>query len=215
MIAAVFSDVHGNLPALVRFIAATRGVAEAYVCLGDVVDYGPWNDECLGLIRELPQATILQGNHERLFLGTENLADERPLVQEFFRCSHAFFTRPDWIADLPAECRLGSFRCLHTLTGRSVYPDSAVELAGNVFIGHSHHSFVLERSGFRIANPGSVGQNRKWIDRVDYLLFDTETESIQPCSLPYDVDAFLAELRRHGYPPPCLAYYENKPRAGH
>lgn len=214
MIAAVFSDVHANRVALERFIDATQGIAEAYVCLGDVVNYGPWNDECLELIRKLPRATILAGNHERLFLGEEDVAGELPLVQEFFRCSKAFFTRADWIADLPAECRLGSFRCIHALGGQSLYPDSAVELAGNVFVGHSHHQFVLERSGFRIANPGSVGQNRKWIDRVDYLLFDTETEAIQTCSVPYDVDAFLAELRRRGYPPQCLAYYANKPRAG-
>lgn len=214
MIAAVFSDVHGNLIALERFVSATKAFVDAYVCLGDVVNYGPWNDECLDLIRELPHAIILEGNHERLFLGKEDVVSELPLVQDFFRCSKSFFTRADWIADLPGEYRLGSFRCLHNLGDQTIYPDSAIDFAGNVFIGHTHHQFVLERCGFRLVNPGSVGQNRKWIDRIDYLLFDTESETIQACSLPYEVDSFLAELRQRDYPPHCVAYYANKPRAG-
>ena len=59
---AVFSDVHGNLPALEVFVKSTRGQVDMYVCLGDVVDYGPWNDECLEMTMGLPNIVLLEGN---------------------------------------------------------------------------------------------------------------------------------------------------------
>ena len=69
---AIFSDVHGNLPALELFVADTERVVDGYVCLGDVVNYGPWSDECVELVCSLPNIIYLEGNHERMFLGEED-----------------------------------------------------------------------------------------------------------------------------------------------
>jgi len=209
---AAFSDVHGNLIALERFVQATQNTVDAYLCLGDVVNYGPWNDECLEIIRQLPGIMVLEGNHERLFLGTEDLGHEIPLVQDFFRHSRPFFSRKDLIADLPRNTHLGMFECTHTIDGRSVYPDTPIEITRNYLIGHTHHQFRISRSGFVIVNPGSVGQNRKWIDMVDYSILDTESGEAQMHSIPYDVDRFLSELRLRRYPAQCIAYYAEKPR---
>jgi len=209
---ALFSDVHANLIALEKFISATRDRVDAYLCLGDVVNYGPWNDECLQTILGLPGIVLLEGNHERLFRGVENLSHELPLVQDFFYHSRRFFSRPDLIAGLAAEIRMGTFLCTHTIGGRSIYADTAVEIDRDYMIGHTHHQFTAQRSGFRIVNPGSIGQNRKWIDMADYAIFETETGQIDFHSIPYDIDLFLAELRQRGYPRQCLAYYEGKSR---
>ncbi len=211
---AVFSDVHGNLIALERFIQATQDIADAYLCLGDVVNYGPWNDECLDIIRHLPGITVLEGNHERLFLGTANLDHELPLVQDFFHHSKTFFSREDLIADLPRHCQLGTFKCRHTIGNRSIYPDTSIDIVCNHMIGHTHHQFRIERSGFILVNPGSVGQNRKWINMLDYLILNTESGTIHMHSVPYDIDLFLSELRQRHYPERCVAYYANKPRKG-
>lgn len=214
---AVFSDVHANLIALERFAQAVRGEADAYLCLGDVVDYGPWNDECLEMVCALPGITLLEGNHEALFLGKEDLAHEIPLVRSFYHHSRPGFTRTDLIEGLPERCRLGCFECLHTIAGRSIYPDTAIEVDGHHMVGHTHHQFRIERSGFTIVNPGSVGQNRRWIDVVNYLILDTEAaegDGIAFHALPYDVERFLAELRARRYPEDCIAYYAAKPRAG-
>ena len=211
---AVFSDVHGNLIALRRFVDATRGAVDAYLCLGDVVDYGPWNDECLEIVSQLPGITILEGNHERLFLGREDVDHEPALVQDFFRHSIRFFSRADLIAHLPRETRLGIFECVHTIDGRSIYPDTPIEIGRNYMIGHTHHQFRIDRSGFTIVNPGSVGQNRKWIDVIDYLVLDTVSGELRMHSIAYDVDLFLSELRLRDYPEHCIRYYANKPRKG-
>ena len=209
---AVFSDVHGNLIALERFVRATQDTVDAYLCLGDVVDYGPWNDECLEIVCQLPGITLLEGNHERLFLGTDDSYLESPLVQDFLRHSRRFFSRKDLIVGLRQHHQLGIFECRHTIDGQSIYQDSDLEVARNYMVGHSHHQFKIHRSGFVILNPGSVGQNRQWIDMVDYSILDTESGKIEMKSVSYDVDQFLSELLGRGYPGDCIGYYANKPR---
>jgi predicted phosphodiesterase len=211
---AVFSDVHGNLLALERFVRATRNDVDAYMCLGDVVDYGPWNDECLEMVRQLPGITVLEGNHERLFLGAEDPDHEPPLVQAFFRHSRQFFSREDLIAGLPSRSELGIFECVHTIDGRSIFPDTSIEIDRNYMVGHTHRQFHIHRSGFAIVNPGSVGQNRRWIDMIDYSIFDTGSGAVDPHSIHYNVALFLSELHQRRYPEQCIEYYANKPRHG-
>jgi predicted phosphodiesterase len=209
MVTAVFSDVHGNLPALERFVELTRGV-DAYVCLGDVVNYGPWNDECLELVLSLPGIVLLEGNHERLFLGTEPVEHEVPLVRTFLEHSIASFTRADLITGLPREHVLGSYLCTHTIDDRRVYADTAITVSRDYMIGHTHHQFRVERSGHTIVNCGSVGQNRKRLDVLNYVLYDEATGFTRLCQETYRVDRLLAAMSARGYPAPCLDYYRGK-----
>lgn len=62
---AVFSDVHGNLPALEAVLADVRhrGIADV-LCLGDLVGYGPFPNEVAALVRErgIP---CLMGNYDQ------------------------------------------------------------------------------------------------------------------------------------------------------
>jgi predicted phosphodiesterase len=211
MIVALFSDVHGNLPALEVFLSSVEDVAERFICLGDVVDYGPWNDECLERIVALPNVSLLQGNHERLFLGEDDPAKELPLVQQFMLASHARFTRRDLIEGLPLSIELnGRFACVHTIGGVRIYPNTDIEIDRDYIVGHSHHQYLIRRNGKVIVNPGSIGQNRQRIDRVEWALFDTNTESFSFYSEAWDVISFIQELGRSGYPMACIEYYERK-----
>jgi predicted phosphodiesterase len=209
---AIFSDIHGNLPALEQFVRVTRDLADAYICLGDVVNYGPWSNECVDLVDSLPQIILLEGNHERLFLGLDPLSHEIPLVQQFTHHVLPHFARFDRIKDLALEHRLGDYRCIHTIDGQRVYRDTAIEIADNYIIGHTHHQFRIERSGKTIVNCGSVGQNRAFIDVLSYILFDPATGQITLCEAQYDFDRFLDEMSARHYPQPCIDYYASKKR---
>ena len=210
---AVFGDVHGNLIALQRFVEATAGRADAYLCLGDVVNYGPWNNECVDLILSLPGIQILEGNHEKLFRGDVSLEREIPLVQVFYRHSRPLFSRERFLTrGLLDQVDLGIYRCTHTIDDKKIYADTPIEVDRHYMIGHTHHQYQIERSGFTIVNPGSIGQNRKYIDSVDFLILDTAGGEIQFESIPYDVDSFVAELSRRGYPKQCIRYYTDKAR---
>lgn len=210
MVIAILSDVHGNLPALERFVQSTRKVADSYVCLGDVVNYGPWNDECLEVVHSLPDVVLLEGNHERLFLGTESITSEIPLVQEFYDHSIKHFSRRDLISGLPTSHNLGSFVCTHTIGDGRIYADTEVELDNNYIIGHTHHQYKIQRSGKTLANCGSIGQNRKSIDRISYGLYDLESDSLTLHEESYPFERFIEELSARGYSQRCKDYYLNK-----
>lgn len=207
---AIFSDVHGNLPALRAFVDHTRHDVDAYVCLGDIVNYGPWNDECLELVFSLPNIVVLEGNHERLFLGTEDIRHEIPLVQHFYRHSIACFTNHDLIRGLPLEYEIDGFTCVHTIDGKRIYENTPIEIDRNYVIGHTHHAFSIVRSGHRIVNCGSIGQNRRDISRPSYALLDLDRGSICLEELSYDVGKLFTEMKRRGYGQECLDYYWSK-----
>jgi len=208
----IFSDVHGNLIALEKFIKATKPVADSYICLGDVVNYGPWNDECLQRVMELPQIILLEGNHERLFKGIVSVDHEIPLVKLFYIHSIRFFTRSDLIEFLPKHVEINGYCCTHTIENRSIFPDTEITVKNNFIIGHSHHQYQIKRSNYSIVNPGSIGQNRRWINLIDYLVFDTTSSEFKFVSVEYDVDKFISELKTRSYPPECIQYYQNKQR---
>ena len=59
----VFSDIHANLTALSAVLNAA-GEVDAYWCLGDLIGYGPDPNECIEVVKELPNLTCLIGNHD-------------------------------------------------------------------------------------------------------------------------------------------------------
>ena len=207
---AVFSDVHGNLPALKAMLNDT-GVVDGYISLGDVVNYGPWANECVEVIAGLPNVIMLRGNHEEYFLagkydGTNEVA------KAFFDHCYPVFTPTDLIANLPADYKLNNFTFSHTINNQYVYADSTITLDSNYVIGHSHHQFKIEQLPFVLYNPGSVGQNRKYINVINYLLLETETMECEFKSLTYDESLVIQEMRTRNYPQLCIEYYDNKER---
>ena len=78
----VYSDVHGNLPAFETMLKHA-GECDQYICLGDLVNYGPWSNECVDLALSLPSSIILMGNHEEAYLQGR-YPGTNPLVQQFF-----------------------------------------------------------------------------------------------------------------------------------
>src|SRR6266576_370398 len=71
---ALFSDVHGNLPAFEAVLAdiEKEGV-DARWCLGDLVGYGAQPNECVALAKESCDLCLI-GNHDLVVTG--NLAIE-------------------------------------------------------------------------------------------------------------------------------------------
>lgn len=68
---AVISDIHGNLPALNGFIWCVEDYGiDKVVCLGDVVGYNPWPNECIDIVREGTIPTVM-GNHDKVASGLE------------------------------------------------------------------------------------------------------------------------------------------------
>jgi diadenosine tetraphosphatase ApaH/serine/threonine PP2A family protein phosphatase len=63
MRAIIISDIHANLIAL-EAVLADAGDFDAAWCLGDLVGYGPNPNECIALVRSLPNLSCIIGNHD-------------------------------------------------------------------------------------------------------------------------------------------------------
>lgn len=63
MVYGLISDIHANLEACEAVLADLAGV-DAYLCVGDVVGYGPDPAACLERLRRLPGLVCVAGNHD-------------------------------------------------------------------------------------------------------------------------------------------------------
>ena len=207
----VFSDVHGNLPALEAILTKEADVS-GYINLGDVVNYGPWSNECVELIDTLENCVNILGNHEEYF-NSGNCNVDNQLVRAFFESTFPSFTKGDLIKQYKASVKLSNLLLVHTIGEKEyIFRDTDVQLISNTLLGHSHQQYIRYVNGRFLANPGSVGQNRKFIDVANYIIWDIETGEFQMKSLVFNLDYLLAEMKRQSFPNECLAYYNSKKR---
>jgi len=76
----VISDIHANLTAL-EAVLEDAGFVEATWCLGDIVGYGPDPNECITLVRHLPNIVCLLGNHDKAAIGQIDSSSFNPKAQ--------------------------------------------------------------------------------------------------------------------------------------
>ena len=206
----IYSDVHGNLPAFEKMLK-NEADCEEFICLGDLVNYGPWSNECVDLALSLPNSTIILGNHEEAFINGF-YPGKISLVQDFFKMTFPSFQRKSTIQSFLSESKLDKYVCRHTINNSHIYPDTQIELDNNYIIGHSHHQFEYANNSLVLYNTGSVGQNRKYINEINYLIYDVEVKSIKMKSILYNVDLVINEMKNLSYPIDCINYYKNKKR---
>ena len=64
----IISDIHGNRTALEAVLEAA-GSVDAVWCLGDIIGYGPDPNDCVAIVRDLPNLICLRGNHDSAVIG--------------------------------------------------------------------------------------------------------------------------------------------------
>ena len=75
---ALFSDIHGNLPAFEAVLDDIEGEGvDARWCLGDLVGYGAQPDECVELAAEVCDVCLV-GNHDLVVIGQLDPDDFSP-----------------------------------------------------------------------------------------------------------------------------------------
>lgn len=206
----IFSDVHGNLPALRAMLKHTKAT-DGYICLGDVVGYGPWSNECVDIVRALPNIIYIQGNHEKCF-ATGYYDGNNEIAKAFFDFCYPFFNRKNEIKNLKKSYNINGFSFRHALFNKNIYPDSIIKLDNNYVIGHSHYQFEIDQVPFKLYNVGSVGQNRKYINIINYMVLDTDTSQFTQFAIKYNENIIINKMRKNGYPQICIDYYNNKQR---
>ncbi len=162
----VFSDIHGNLPALERVLshAADRNV-HRYICLGDIVGYGPFPNECVERIRHLKNCRCVVGNHDVAALWETspygmNASAKKAILWTMDRLTPE---SRDFLSGLPDRLDLFDMTFVHAdpysprgwgyvLDRKHALRSFAASRFRNIFIGHSHRPLVITRNGlFRVA----------------------------------------------------------------
>lgn len=211
----IFGDTHGNLPALEKMLKIEAGNYDELISHGDVINYGPWSNECVELLNSQANITTLRGNHEDNFL-LGKYTGKHKVALAFFNFCYPQFTQFKLIKEYGEVKYLRDFRIQHTIWNNYLYPDtdlSQLEINSNYIIGHSHHQFDRNCGENRIVNTGSLGQNRKNINIANYLLLDENKNQLELKSFVFEIDIIINEMLVRNYPEICVNYYKSKSRA--
>lgn len=227
----IVSDIHANFAALQAALLRLRALgATRFVCLGDIVGYGPDPDACVEAIREL-RGNVVAGNHDcgvmartstarfssvaltaldwtakqltrdnRLYLGGLPLTD----TCDILRLVHSSPSAPDqweYIFSLrEAEDEIDSFGEQVCLVGHTHYPFVVECPEGSDCRLMRQESFELKPGSRYVINAGSVGQPRDGNPRACCLLFDSHERKMTFLRVEYDVALTQQRIRDAGLP---------------
>lgn len=207
---AVFSDVHGNLPALEVVLKdiEERGIRQRF-CLGDLVDFAPWGNEVIEKIRSL-NIPCLMGNHD------ERIAFDIPVVPlskhseeetnaRFIAIDHSkkHITEENktFLSELPFHLKLNYkvgkkhwyIQLVHSSLSSNetylyesekdeIFTDMLKDSQSDVIVmGHTHLSFKKQFENKTWAiNCGSVGRSKEENRLASYVIFTLDEEKITP-----------------------------------
>lgn len=207
---AVFSDVHGNLPALNAVLEdiAKRGIQQKF-CLGDLVDFAPWGNEVTEKVQDL-NIPCLMGNHDEriafdipvipLAKHSEEETEARIIAIDHSR-NHITAGNKKFLSELPFHLKLNykigkkhwTIQLVHSsMSSNDTYlyesenDEVFVEMLEDsqsdiVVMGHTHLSFKKSFENKKWAvNCGSVGRSKEENRLASYLILTMDEEQMIP-----------------------------------
>lgn len=207
---AIFSDVHGNLPALEAVLKDIdqRGIHQKF-CLGDLVDFAPWGNEVIEKIKKL-QIPCLMGNHD------ERIAFDIPVIPlskhspeeteaRFIAIAHSkkhiTVKNKMFLSELPFHLKLNykigqrhwNIQLVHSSLDSNdtyLYESEDDEVFLNmledsntdlIVMGHTHLSFKKQFENKKwVVNCGSVGRSKEENRLASYLVLTLNEDEIIP-----------------------------------
>ncbi|MCH2175751.1 MAG: metallophosphatase family protein [Lentisphaeria bacterium] len=235
----VIGDIHGNLEALTTVLEECEKLGvEKYLCIGDIVGYNANPSECLEIVRNLPLAGVVMGNHD------EQAAEDTDLIGFNPQAAHAIqWTRKqlsdeqrEYLRNLKLSVQIGKITIVHaTLDSprrwgyvfdkHSAGASFSYQFSQVCFCGHSHVPLAFEKFGKVIGgkyeeirvqpghkylvNVGSVGQPRDGDWRAAFVIYDTDENLVKLYRLPYDIKTTQQKIRDAGLPERLAVRLEN------
>lgn len=234
---AIFSDIHGNLPALDAVLAdltAQPEIDRTY-CLGDLVGYAPFPNEVTERIRASGIPTII-GNYDD---GTGSDRDDcgcaykepeaKALGDQSFAWTKAHVTAENksFLRSLPREIRLtlagvrvllvhGSPRRINEYLYED-RPDASFQRlaaasdADVIVFGHTHIPYTKRVDQVLFVNVGSVGKPKDGDPRACYLILEVRDGTVDARfrRVAYPVEAAAEAIRQSDLPDAFAAMLES------
>jgi len=172
---AVLSDIHANLEALNAVLADARslGISE-FICLGDVIGYGPNPRECVDVVSAFD--VVLLGNHDHAVCDSKLLAQlahsttKRSLLRTREQLTRDSTDRLGYLRKLPKTYEDGDFLFVHGSprdpVHEYVFPEDVYDtrklrdifssFAQYCLTGHTHVPGVFT-DDFQFLRPAEIG----------------------------------------------------------
>ncbi len=225
----VFSDIHSNLTALEAVLAAAGNV-DAYWCLGDLVGYGPDPNECIALVRELPNLVCVRGNHDAATLGEvdQNTFNHEASLAITWTKRILNAESQEFLLSLPERLVMDDITLVHGSPRNPVWDyimdymtaermfqffDTRICLVGHTHVpaiwkeaeSESPKGLVLDYQKTKILtktilNPGSVGQPRDHDPRASFAIFDPQESIWELRRVPYKISEVQSRIKKSGLP---------------
>lgn len=223
---AVFSDIHGNLPALEAVLddIGRRGVDAVY-CLGDLVGYAPFPNEVTERMRREQIPTIMGNYDDGVGFDRDDCGcayreeGERVRGQRSLEWTRAEVTPENkaFLRTLAPEIRIavggrrmllvhGSPRRMNEYLFENRALSSFQRLAASsnadvIVFGHTHKPYAKLVDGVWFVNAGSVGKPKDGNWHACYALLDLTAD--MPASfvrVPYGIGTVTNAIRRSELP---------------
>lgn len=223
---ALFSDIHGNLPALDAVLAdIARQQVDAVYCLGDLVGYAAFPNEVTERIRREEIATIIGNYDDGVGFDRDDCgcayrdAEEQRRGQASLMWTRARVTPENkaFLRDLHKEIRFdadgrrvllvhGSPRKLNEYLFEDRPVSSFQRLAATsnadvIVFGHTHKPYTKSVADVLFVNVGSVGKPKDGDWRACYAILEPGVaDPVQFMRVPYDIQTVTDAIRRSDLP---------------
>lgn len=186
---AIISDIHSNLEALQSVLKTIEAEnIDKIVCLGDIVGYGPYPNECIELIQQHCEI-ILTGNHDFACIESSELIYFNQYAKQAVEWTLTVLSNENlqYLANLPLVGKIENYYLVHSNPyepGSWDYILSLDEAEYNFsnfneddqicFIGHSHHPIIyieyfdanILKYSLKIINKIELEENKRYIINV-------------------------------------------------
>ena len=228
---AIISDIHGNLAALQQVQQHIQGQGcDRIVCLGDIVGYGPFPNECCDIIQQITDFSII-GNHDHAALGltSTNYFNKYAAAAIRWTANELDDSSISFLKQLPLQKQEEDLLFVHASPIEPEEWNYVLSLYDAIdtfrafsqqicFIGHSHVPVIYSYEEgefptseapdhlevlevFRyIINVGSVGQPRDRNADACYGVYDSEAKTFALHRVAYDIFATQEAMRERGLP---------------
>ena len=227
----IISDIHGNLEALTVVLEKCKELGvEEYICVGDIVGYNANPSECLEIIRKLPLAVIVQGNHDSEASVDSDLTEFNEQASKAIMWTRNQLTTEQkaYLSELPLKSRIGRITVVHAslddpeewgyvMDAYAAEASMSYQFSQVCFYGHTHvpmafdrehgevkmlesASFIVQPGHKYFVNSGSVGQPRDKDYRASFAVYDTEECEISVHRVDYDVKSTQVKILDAGLP---------------
>lgn len=204
---AFVSDIHSNIHAFERVMEEIeKEKVDSVFCCGDIVGYNAFPSECIEMLREKINESVM-GNHDYATLtgdtgwfneyGAEGVSYTRRVISD---------DEMKFLKSLKTHIHLKVDNLKIYITHGSprdeifeyVFPDSSDDFlltlsdivgADVLVFGHTHLPMEKRVKGRIFLNPGSVGQPRDGDPRASFMIFDTSSKKSFFRRVEYSIDA--------------------------